>query len=118
MPRLLTDDASGKALRAIIHSTARHYLKASFDLLRANEARSFPQHRMAHFLRGKQAGIQRDFSAGIDPVQFAVDTVRRLPLLMTPMLGSNPVILLLLCIDASRFSCDIVTDCFQNISPC
>lgn len=36
---------------------------------------------MAHFLRGKQAGIQRDFSAGIDPAQFAVDTVRKLSLL-------------------------------------
>ena len=31
---------------------------------------------MAQFLRGKQAGIQRDFSAGLDPGQFAVDIVR------------------------------------------
>ena len=31
---------------------------------------------MAQFFRGKQAGIQRDFSAGLDPGQFAVDTVR------------------------------------------
>lgn len=31
---------------------------------------------MAQFLRGKQAGIQRDFSAGLDPRRFAVDLVR------------------------------------------
>ena len=31
---------------------------------------------MAQFLRGKQAGIQRDFSAGLDPAQFAIDIVR------------------------------------------
>ena len=31
---------------------------------------------MAQFLRGKQAGIQRDFSAALDPRQFAVDIVR------------------------------------------
>ena len=30
---------------------------------------------MAHFLRGKQAGIQRDFSAGLDPQLFAIDEV-------------------------------------------
>ena len=33
---------------------------------------------MAQFLRGKQAGIQRDFSAGLDPGQFAVDIVRNM----------------------------------------
>lgn len=30
---------------------------------------------MAHFLRGKQAGIQRDFSAGLSSELFAVDEV-------------------------------------------
>ena len=30
---------------------------------------------MASFLRGKQAGIQRDFSAGLDPQLFAIDEV-------------------------------------------
>ncbi|KAL8698528.1 MAG: hypothetical protein Q9201_006525 [Fulgogasparrea decipioides] len=32
---------------------------------------------MAHLLRGKQAGIQRDFSAGLDPQLFAIDEVVR-----------------------------------------
>ncbi|KAF6219197.1 hypothetical protein HO133_005022 [Letharia lupina] len=32
---------------------------------------------MASFLRGKQAGIQRDFSAGLDPQLFAIDEVAR-----------------------------------------
>lgn len=31
---------------------------------------------MAHFLRGKQAGIQNDLSAGLNPELFAVDDVR------------------------------------------
>lgn len=31
---------------------------------------------MAHFLRGKQAGVQNDLSAGLDPELFAVDDVR------------------------------------------
>lgn len=31
---------------------------------------------MAHFLRGKQAGVQKDFSAGLDPRFFAIDQVR------------------------------------------
>lgn len=30
---------------------------------------------MAHLLRGKQAGIQRDFSAGLNPQLFAIDEV-------------------------------------------
>ena len=30
---------------------------------------------MSSFLRGKQAGIQRDFSSGLDPRLFAVDQV-------------------------------------------
>ena len=30
---------------------------------------------MAHFLRGKQAGIQKDFSAGLDAQLFAIDEV-------------------------------------------
>lgn len=30
---------------------------------------------MAHFLRGKQAGVQRDFSAGLAPQLFAIDEV-------------------------------------------
>ena len=33
------------------------------------------QANMASFLRGKQAGIQRDFSAGLDPQLFAIDEV-------------------------------------------
>ncbi|KAL8726904.1 MAG: hypothetical protein Q9166_006393 [cf. Caloplaca sp. 2 TL-2023] len=32
---------------------------------------------MAHLLRGKQAGIQRDFSAGLDPQLFAIDEIAR-----------------------------------------
>ena len=32
--------------------------------------------QMAHFLRGKQAGVQKDFSAGLDPRLFAIDQVR------------------------------------------
>ena len=32
---------------------------------------------MTSFLRGKQAGIQRDFSAGLDPSLFAIDDVGR-----------------------------------------
>jgi hypothetical protein len=32
---------------------------------------------MAHLLRGKQAGIQKDLSAGITPEFFAVDNVRQ-----------------------------------------
>ncbi|KAL9128366.1 MAG: hypothetical protein Q9217_002945 [Psora testacea] len=32
---------------------------------------------MAHFLRGKQAGIEKDLSAGIDPQLFAIDEVTR-----------------------------------------
>ncbi|KAG8529200.1 uncharacterized protein KY384_005835 [Bacidia gigantensis] len=32
---------------------------------------------MAHFLRGKQAGIQKDFSAGLDSRLFAIDEVAR-----------------------------------------
>lgn len=32
---------------------------------------------MAHLLRGKQAGVQRDFSAGLDPQLFAIDEVTR-----------------------------------------
>ncbi|KAI4238717.1 MAG: hypothetical protein LQ349_000899 [Xanthoria aureola] len=32
---------------------------------------------MAHLLRGKQAGVQRDFSAGLDPRFFAPDEVAR-----------------------------------------
>ena len=30
---------------------------------------------MAQYLRGKQAGIQKDFSAGLDPQLFAIDEV-------------------------------------------
>ena len=30
---------------------------------------------MASFLRAKQAGVQRDFSAGLDPQLFAIDQV-------------------------------------------
>lgn len=30
---------------------------------------------MAHFLRGKQAGIQTDLSAGLAPELFAIDDV-------------------------------------------
>ena len=36
---------------------------------------------MTNFLRGKQAGIQRDFSAGLDPQLFAIDEARSLPLM-------------------------------------
>ncbi|KAI4174500.1 MAG: hypothetical protein LQ343_002257 [Gyalolechia ehrenbergii] len=32
---------------------------------------------MAHLLRGKQAGVQRDFSAGLNPQLFAIDEVTR-----------------------------------------
>ncbi|KAL8674317.1 MAG: hypothetical protein Q9168_001310 [Polycauliona sp. 1 TL-2023] len=32
---------------------------------------------MAHLMRGKQTGIQRDFSAGLDPQLFAIDEVAR-----------------------------------------
>ena len=32
---------------------------------------------MAHFLRGKQSGVQRDFSAGLDSQLFAIDQVWR-----------------------------------------
>lgn len=32
---------------------------------------------MAQFLRGKQAGIQRDFSAGLDPQRVAIDLIAR-----------------------------------------
>lgn len=35
--------------------------------------------KMAHFLRGKQAGIKKDFSVGIDPDFFAVDQVQISP---------------------------------------
>lgn len=38
---------------------------------------------MAHFLRGKQAGIQNDFSAGLAPGLFVTDDVP-LPKLLTP----------------------------------
>ena len=31
--------------------------------------------KMASFLRAKQAGVQRDFSAGLDPQLFAIDEV-------------------------------------------
>ena len=31
---------------------------------------------MAHFLRGKQAGIKNDLSAGLDPDSFAIDQVK------------------------------------------
>lgn len=34
---------------------------------------------MAHFLRGKQAGIKRDLSVGLDPDFFAVDQVHISP---------------------------------------
>lgn len=37
---------------------------------------------MAHFLRGKQAGIQNDLSAGLAPELFAIDEVP-LPKLLT-----------------------------------
>lgn len=33
---------------------------------------------MAGFLRGKQAGVQRDLSAGLDPELFAIDEVHGL----------------------------------------
>lgn len=36
---------------------------------------------MASFLRGKQAGVQRDISAGLDASSFAIDEVRGFPLL-------------------------------------
>ena len=36
---------------------------------------------MSSFLRGKQAGVQRDFSSGLDPRLFAVDQVGGLELL-------------------------------------
>jgi hypothetical protein len=32
---------------------------------------------MAHLLRGKQTGIQKDLSAGITPEFFAIDNVRQ-----------------------------------------
>jgi hypothetical protein len=32
---------------------------------------------MAHLLRGKQTGIQKDLSAGVTPEFFAIDNVRR-----------------------------------------
>lgn len=35
---------------------------------------------MAQFLRGKQAGIQRDLSEGLSPELFALDDVRLLRL--------------------------------------
>lgn len=35
---------------------------------------------MAHFLRGKQAGIQKDLSEGLSPELFALDDVRLLRL--------------------------------------
>ena len=42
---------------------------------------------MAQFLRGKQAGIQKDFSAGLDPQLFAVDLVR----VISPLQTEEPV---------------------------
>lgn len=56
---------------------------------------------MAHFLRGKQAGIQKDFSEGLSPDLFALDDVRRLCriyLLLSPLLKSTEDLLLLNCI--------------------
>jgi len=32
---------------------------------------------MTQYLRGKQVGIQKDFSAGLDPQLFAIDLVHR-----------------------------------------
>ena len=32
---------------------------------------------MAHLLRGKQAGVQKDLSSGLTPEFFAIDDVRR-----------------------------------------
>lgn len=32
-------------------------------------------HAMSQFIRGKQVGVQRDFSAGLDPATFAADIV-------------------------------------------
>jgi hypothetical protein len=40
---------------------------------------------MAHFLRGKQAGIPNDLSAGIVPELFALDDVRYISLPMHPL---------------------------------
>ncbi len=34
---------------------------------------------MAGFLRGRQAGIQRDLSAGLEPELFAIDKVPNTP---------------------------------------
>ena len=35
---------------------------------------------MSHFIRGKQVGVQRDFSAGLDPALFAADIVSMISL--------------------------------------
>ena len=42
---------------------------------------------MTHFLRGKQTGIQRDFSAGLEPHLFAIDLVRSTLLHLKPEEG-------------------------------
>ena len=47
---------------------------------------------MAHFLRGKQAGIQTDFSARLVPELFAIDTVSRYGICsQTSALAYDPV---------------------------
>lgn len=37
---------------------------------------------MTAFLRGKQAGVQRDFSAGLDASLFSIDEVRIMSLFL------------------------------------
>ena len=46
---------------------------------------------MASFLRAKQAGVQRDFSAGLDSQHFAIDEVRGC-LTFKTISGSRPMI--------------------------
>ena len=43
---------------------------------KANLRYSNGEAKMTSFLRGKQAGVQRDFSSGLDPQLFAIDQVR------------------------------------------
>lgn len=47
---------------------------------------------MAHFLRGKQAGVQKDFSEGLSPDLFGLDDVRSSPPFPQPhLLMNDPV---------------------------
>ena len=42
---------------------------------------------MSQFIRGKQVGVQRDFSAGLDPAMFAADVVSTIFRSRSPQYG-------------------------------